>query len=135
MNLTPLQQRIIDILADGSWHCLASEEYQKDDRARISELRHKGFKFDESGKICDWHNHGSKLKLRRLISFPDGFVDQTMQPDPKTMQPFTTAYTIGEYCCGDRVKGLKSHSNDCRLLNEKKINKIVDLFGAKGYSS
>jgi hypothetical protein len=74
MKLTPQQKQLIELLADGQWHCTVSEQFMKDDRARISELRHKGFIFDESGKICDRHNHGSKLKLRRLISFPDNFV-------------------------------------------------------------
>ena len=76
MHLTPQQQQLVNLLADGSWHCTVAEEFMKDDRSRISELRHLGFVFDESGKTCDRHNHNAKLKLRRLISFPDGFLTQ-----------------------------------------------------------
>lgn len=79
MKLTPQQKQLIDLLADGQWHCTVSEQFMKDDRARISELRHKGFVFDESRKICDRHNHGSKLKLRRLISFPDNYLVHSLE--------------------------------------------------------
>ena len=96
MHLTPQQQQLVNLLADGSWHCTVAEEFMKDDRSRISELRKMGFVFDESGKICDRHNHQSKLKLRRLISFPDGFLTQETAPSkeikPKVIHPVAKAF-------------------------------------------
>ena len=72
MHLTPQQKQITDMLADGAWHCPTVELYMKDDRKRISELKDKGFIFDESGKTCTdpTHRHRSPVKLRRLISWP-----------------------------------------------------------------
>ncbi len=93
MKLSPQQKQLIELLADGAWHCTVSEQFMKDDRARISELRKLGFVFDESGKICDRHNHGSKLKLRRLISFPDGFLAQDSARSEVLEAPLYQTYT------------------------------------------
>ena len=31
MHLTPQQQQLVNLLADGSWHCTVAEEFMKDE--------------------------------------------------------------------------------------------------------
>ncbi len=69
---TSQQNKILEILADYRKHCLTNELYMKDDRARISGLRKKGYVFNEGVGWCEepTHRHSSKVKLRQLISSP-----------------------------------------------------------------
>lgn len=75
MNLTPQQQRVVDFLADGHWHCMANDFFMKDDRKRISELNHKGFKIigDPCDRACG-KNHSSRVYMRKLVEWPDAQV-------------------------------------------------------------
>lgn len=72
IHFSPDQQRIIDILRDGSWHCVFSELVIKDDRKRISEINVKlephgyeiiAYKCDGRCRI----NHSSRIFMRRLM--------------------------------------------------------------------
>ncbi len=74
-KLTPQQQKIIDYLQDGEWHCMASVDfYMKDDRKRISELIAKGYVIEgESCKSIESgcaKQHSSKVYMRRLRQSP-----------------------------------------------------------------
>ena len=73
MELSPQQQKVVDFLADGEWHCMADDFFMKDDRKRISELN--ALKFEIKGTKCDKRcgiNHSSRVQMRKLISRPDG---------------------------------------------------------------
>ena len=75
-QLTPQQQRIVDFLADGAWHCMANEFFMKDDRKRISEInRIEGYKI--IGLKCDKRckkNHSSRIHMRKMTKRPEGAV-------------------------------------------------------------
>ncbi len=74
MKLSPQETQIIDYLNDGEWHCMASGTFfMKDDRARISALKKKGYVID--GEPCDSRakcpkNHHSSVLMRKLIQAP-----------------------------------------------------------------
>lgn len=70
--MTSQQQQIIDILIDGRKHCFTVELFMKDDRKRLSELRQKGYIFNEGAGYCEDpnHHHKAKVKLRQLIRAP-----------------------------------------------------------------
>ncbi len=72
MKLSPAQQKVIDYLSDGEWHCMASRDwYMKDDRSRIAELNGKGYVID--AMPCDRScgvNHSSRIVMRRLVATP-----------------------------------------------------------------
>ena len=73
MELSPQQQKVVDFLADGEWHCMADGFFMKDDRKRISELN--ALKFEIIGIKCDKRcgiNHSSRVQMRRLVERPDG---------------------------------------------------------------
>lgn len=66
------EQKILNMLADGEWHCPTVELYMKDDRARISGLKKKGYMIDGSLNCTNSdHHHTSPVKLRRLVSSPE----------------------------------------------------------------
>lgn len=70
-HLSPQERMIINLLTDGMWHCPTKELFMKDDRARISSLRKKGYVIED--KLCDGNcgmKHYSKPKMRRLESTP-----------------------------------------------------------------
>ena len=55
------QQRILEKLNDGNWHCSNEliDLYSVDYRSQISKLRHKGYNI--VGKSCDMnHKHNSR---------------------------------------------------------------------------
>jgi hypothetical protein len=69
--LTPQQQKIIDFLADGRWHCMADTFFMKDDRKRISELNKLGYEI--IGMKCDrscGKKHSSRVYMRKLKGSP-----------------------------------------------------------------
>ena len=72
MKLSPSQQKIIDYLENGDWHCMANANFfMKDDRKRISELNQKGYKI--IGMPCDRRcgvSHASNVLMRQLIERP-----------------------------------------------------------------
>ncbi len=72
MKISPQEKLILDLLADGLKHCSTFECYMKDDRARISALRKKGFIFNEGAGYCTdkTHNHHSQVKVRQLMNWP-----------------------------------------------------------------
>lgn len=77
--LTPQQQRVIEHLADGRWHCMANQFFMKDDRKRISELNGSGYEI--IGMKCDKScgvNHSSRVLMRKLKRRPDGEI----KPEP-----------------------------------------------------
>lgn len=73
-HLSPQQKKIIEHLADGEWHCMASPKFFiKDDRKRISELNDKGYVI--IGQPCDIRGkcglkHTSNVFMRRLEGKP-----------------------------------------------------------------
>lgn len=87
MQLTPQQQKIIDHLSDGKFHCMASGFFMKDDRKRISELNDIGFEI--VGFKCDRRcgvKHSSRILMRKLKSVPEGFVVPLNAP-PSPVSP------------------------------------------------
>ena len=87
MKLTPQQQQIVDMLADGRKHCPTVELFMKDDRKRISELRYLGFRFNEGAGFCEdvTHGHRTKVKVRQLLSWPE---TQNSAPQTRVITPF-----------------------------------------------
>lgn len=70
-HLSPQEKLIVNLLDDGAWHCPTKELFMKDDRARISSLRKKGYVIGD--KLCDGScgmNHYSRPKMRRLEGKP-----------------------------------------------------------------
>lgn len=97
MHLTPQQQLIIAMLADGEYHCPTIELYMKDDRKRISELKQMGYNID-STKYCttEVHHHKSKVKLRKLI--PNVSIarsEQIIQTEPQSGNVGLFPTTVG----------------------------------------
>lgn len=105
--MTPQQTQIINLLLDGNTHCPTVELFMKDDRTRISELRKMGYVFDESAGICKepTHNHGSKVKLRKLLSTP---YDYTQPPNT----------SIGSDICST-CGWFINHSPECKKVGIK----------------
>lgn len=71
MHLSPQEKLIVNLLSDGAWHCPTKELFMKDDRARISALRKKGYVIGD--KLCTGTcgmKHYSKPKMRRLEGVP-----------------------------------------------------------------
>lgn len=88
--LTPQQQKIFDYLADGEWHCMASDFYMKDDRKRISELNSLGYTID--GMKCDGRcgkTHSSRVYMRRMRSEAPKAVYEPLIRNPLTGQMIT----------------------------------------------
>ncbi len=71
-RLSPSQQKIVDYLADGAWHCMANATFfMKDDRTRISELNRLGYEI--IGSKCDQRckvAHSSAIVMRKLVTRP-----------------------------------------------------------------
>lgn len=71
-HLSPNEQKIVDFLEDGSWHCMATPTFfMKDDRARISSINKKGYKI--ISMMCDKScgvNHSSQIVMRQMIERP-----------------------------------------------------------------
>src|SRR3990167_8567864 len=72
IHLSPQEKQIVSYLADGEWHCMTPPDqsfFMKDDRARFSALKRKGYIFES--KPCELHNHPSRLFMRRLVKPPE----------------------------------------------------------------
>lgn len=73
LHLSPQEAKIIEYLSGGDWKCLATPDfYMKDDRARISALRRKGYVINSMP--CDGRcatNHKSRVLMRMLVSKPE----------------------------------------------------------------
>lgn len=71
-RFSPQQQKIIDYLQDGNWHCMANVDFfMKDDRKRISELNARGYEIE--GTTCDGRckiNHSARIFMRRITKRP-----------------------------------------------------------------
>ena len=84
-KLTPQQKLIVDYLADGEWHCMTNSGFfMKDDRTRISELRKKGYVFDETP--CDKRCgiiHSARLVMRKILKTPGIPVKTYIIRDPR----------------------------------------------------
>lgn len=96
MHLSPSEQKIINILKDYGYHCLTVELTMKDDRARLSSLRKKGFTFDENAGNCKnpAHGHTAPLKLRRLLNNPLG---SGIIPSYSEVKPTYISQTAAEF--------------------------------------
>lgn len=72
MRLTPQQKKIVEYLADGNWHCMATADFFiKDDRTRISELNRMGYEIE--ALRCDGRcgvEHSSGIVMRRIVKKP-----------------------------------------------------------------
>src|SRR3990167_6743898 len=67
--MTPQQSQILNMLADGKFHCPTIELFMKDDRRRFTDLRQMGYIFD-SPRCNMGHNHNSGVVMRKLVSAP-----------------------------------------------------------------
>lgn len=79
MNLTPQQQKVVNYLQDGKWHCMANDFFIKDDRKRISELNRMGFNI--IGFKCDRTcgiKHSSRVLMRKMKGVPKDYIAPEM---------------------------------------------------------
>ena len=92
MHLTPQQKKVVEYLADGNWHCLATPSFfMKDDRKRISELNALGYTIE--GIKCDGRcgqGHTSPVKMRRMVNKPLRRISTFIETEFGTMREVIT---------------------------------------------
>ena len=84
IHFSPAEQKIVDILRDGEWHCVFSEVLMKDDRRRITDINRKlnkrGYKVQSME--CDGRcgtQHASRIVMRRIMKTPPNALEMTME--------------------------------------------------------